>query len=53
MWFFETGVTHLLGRKYQNRCWVGITATWYTFSIFTLGLNFRTFIKALFGSHIM
>ena len=33
MWFFETGVTHLLGRKYQNRCWVGITETCYTFSL--------------------
>jgi len=32
MWFFETGVTHLLGRKCQNKCWVGITETWYTFS---------------------
>ena len=32
MWFFETGVTYLLSRKYQNRCWVGITETWYTFS---------------------
>ena len=32
MWFFETVVTYLLGRKYQNRCWVGITETWYTFS---------------------
>jgi len=32
MWFFEIGITHLLGRKYQNRCWVDITKTWYTFS---------------------
>ena len=23
MLFFETSVTHLLDRKYQNRCWVG------------------------------
>ena len=29
MWFFETSVS---GRKYKNRCWVGITETWYTFS---------------------
>ena len=28
MWFFETSVTHLLGR----RCWVSITKIWYTFS---------------------
>ena len=32
MWFFEICVTHLLGRKYQNRYWVGITETWYTSS---------------------
>ena len=32
MWFFETGVTYLLDRKYQNRYWVGIIETWYTFS---------------------
>ena len=32
MWFFETGVTYSLGRKYQNRYWVGITETYYTFS---------------------
>ena len=32
IWFFEIGVTHLLSRKYQNRCWIGITETWYTFS---------------------
>ena len=43
MWFFETGVTHLLGRKYQNRCWVGITKIWYTFSKnrVTLSLIFK------------
>ena len=35
MWFFETSVTHLLSRKYQNRCWVGITEIWYTFSLTT------------------
>ena len=34
MLFFETGVTHLLGRKYQNRCCVGITEIWYTFSFY-------------------
>ena len=28
MWFFETSITHLLGR----RCWVSITKIWYTFS---------------------
>ena len=32
MWFFETSVTHLLGKKYKNRYWVGNTETWYTFS---------------------
>ena len=34
MWFFETSVTHLLDRNYQNRCWVDITGIWYTFSYF-------------------
>ena len=35
MWFFEIGVTHLLGRKYQNRCWIDIIEIWYTFSFTT------------------
>ena len=33
---FETCVTHLLGRKYQNKYWVGITEIWYTFSFFRI-----------------
>ena len=38
MWFFETGVTHLLDKKYQNRGWVGITETWYIFSLYRGGV---------------
>ena len=32
MWFFEIGITHLLGKKYQNRYWGGSFKIWYTFS---------------------
>ena len=37
MWFFETNVTHLLDKKYQNKYWIGITKTWYTLSSRRLG----------------
>ena len=48
MWFFETGVTHLLDKKYQNKYWVGITETWYT--LFYLAIKDYSSVFAILGA---